>query len=126
MPIDRNIPCRVMVVEDEWLIASEIEDVLLSMQCEVVGPVARLAEALKLASDEALDAAILDVTINGGQVFPVAEKLLERGIPFLLSSGYGDWALPENMRDRPRLTKPFAIADLRKQLQILLDAVKGA
>jgi len=115
-----------MVVEDEWLIASEIEDVLLSMQCEVVGPVARLAEALKLASDEALDAAILDVTINGGQVFPVAEKLLERGIPFLLSSGYGDWALPENMRDRPRLTKPFAIADLRKQLQILLDAVKGA
>ena len=119
MPISQSAPFRILVVEDELLIAMEIEDVLQANLCEVVGPTARLTEALQLATDEALDAAILDVTISGGKVFPVADKLLQRGIPFLLSSGYGDWALPENLRDRPRLTKPFAIAELEEQVRLL-------
>lgn len=112
MPTDRKAAFRILVVEDELLIAMSIEDVLEKMQCEVVGPTAKLATALQLASDEDLDAAILDVTISGGKVFPVAEKLLERRIPFVLASGYGDWALPESLRDRPRLTKPFTDAEL--------------
>jgi two-component SAPR family response regulator len=119
MPIDQNAPFRILVVEDEMLIAMEIEDVLESMRCEVVGPTAKLAVALQLASDEALDAAILDVTISGGKVFAVAEKLLERQIPFVLASGYGDWALPENMRDRPRLTKPFTVSELEDRVSLL-------
>jgi hypothetical protein len=52
--------------------------------------------------------AILDVTIRGGKVHPVAELLLARGIPFVFASGYGDWALPEALRDQPRLMKPFS------------------
>jgi DNA-binding response OmpR family regulator len=119
MPTDQDAPFRILVVEDELLIAMEIEDVLENMRCEVVGPTARLAVALQLASEEALDAAILDVTISGGKVFPVAEILLERQIPFLLASGYGDWALPENLRDRPRLTKPFTIEELEEHLRLL-------
>ena len=111
--------CRVLVVEDEMLIAIEIEDVLAEMGCEIVGPVGRLDEALALAGTEKLDAAILDVTIRGGNVFPVADILTARGVPFLLASGYGDWALPETMRDRARLTKPFSTADLEEQVMAL-------
>ena len=107
------------MVEDELLIAMEIEDVLKEMRCEVVGPTASLAVALQLASEEALDAAILDVTISGGKIFPVAQKLIERQIAFLLASGYSDWALPENLRDRPRLIKPFTIEELQEHVRRL-------
>ena len=85
----------------------------------MVGPVARLDAALQLASDEALDAAVLDVTIRGGHIQPVAEQLLARGIPFVLASGYGDWSLPENLRDQPRLTKPFSHQELEQQVRQL-------
>ena len=107
MTLDPLAGQRILIVEDETLIAMEIESVLTTLGCEIVGPVAKLETALRMAREEALDAAILDVNIRGGRVFPVAEILLERGVPFLLASGYGDWALPETLRGQPRLTKPF-------------------
>ena len=110
---------RILVVEDETLIALMIEGILQELGCVVVGPVAKLGAALRLATEEALDAAILDVAIRGGQVFPVAEQLLARGIPFVLASGYGDWSLPGNLRDQPRLTKPFARHELEQQVELL-------
>ena len=116
---DNLAGCRVLVVEDETLIAILIEEALQELGCVVVGPVARLDAALRLASSEALDAAVLDVTIRGGHIQPVAEQLLARGIPFVLASGYGDWSLPENLRDQPRLTKPFAQRQLEEQLRKL-------
>ena len=111
--------CRILVVEDETLIAVVIEEILQELGCVVVGPVARLDAALQLARDEVLDAAVLDVTIRGGHVQPVAEQLLARGIPFVLASGYGDWSLPENLRDQPRLTKPFTQVDLEQHVNVL-------
>lgn len=110
---------RILVVEDETLIAVMIEETLLDMGCEVVGPTGRLDKALQLANDPNLDAAILDVTIRGGKVYPVAEQLIELGIPFVLASGYGDWALPEILRDRPRLMKPFSLSALAEQIRLL-------
>lgn len=100
-------------------IAMDIEATLEALGCVVVGPIAKLSEALTCVAEEELDAAILDVTIRGGQVYPVADKLLERGIPFVLASGYADWALPENHRDRPRLTKPFTATELEHQVRHL-------
>jgi two-component SAPR family response regulator len=102
----------VLVVEDEMLIALDIEAALLDLGCEVKGPIAGLKEALSIATTEALDAAILDITIRDELVYPVAEKLLERNIPFVLASGYGQWALPEPMRVHPRLIKPFTTKEL--------------
>lgn len=67
---------RILVVEDEMLIAVLIEEMLQGLGCHVVGPVSRLDAALRLAHEEPLDAAILDVRIRGGQVYPVAEELL--------------------------------------------------
>jgi two-component SAPR family response regulator len=111
--------CRVMVVEDEALIAFEIESVLEALGCEVVGPVSALETALHLARESMLDAAILDVTVRGGKIYSVAEHLIARDIPFVLASGYGDWALPDMLQCRPRLTKPFTASGLEEQLASL-------
>lgn len=110
---------RILVVEDEMLIALMIEETLQGLGCVVVGPVGKLDAAQRLAGAEALDAAVLDVTIRGGHVYPVAERLLARGIPFVLASGYGEWALPEHLRGRPRLTKPFTPRELGEQARAL-------
>ena len=103
---------RVLVVEDNMLIALYIEDVLQDLGCVVVGPVGKLDAAMRMANDEALEAAILDVNIRGGHVYPVAERLRARGIPFALASGYGDWAILQEFRNQPRLTKPFTTHEL--------------
>ena len=110
---------RILVVEDDMLIAIHIEDVLRGLGCVVVGPVGKLDAAMRIADDEALDAAILDVNIRGGHIFPVAERLRTRGVPFALVSGYGDWALPEAFRNQPRLTKPFTEHELEAQVRLL-------
>jgi DNA-binding response OmpR family regulator len=107
---------RVLVVEDDMLIALEIEQTLQGLGCVVVGPVGKLDAALRMADSAALDAAILDVNIRGGHVFPVADRLRARGVPFALASGYGDWALPPAFRNQPRLTKPFTAHELEAQV----------
>jgi DNA-binding response OmpR family regulator len=111
--------CRFLVVEDETLIAVLIEDTLVGMGCQVVGSSGKLDTALQLAKDKEFDTAILDITIRGGKVYPIAELLVARGIPFAFASGYGEWALPEVFRDRPRLVKPFTLRALREQIRAL-------
>ncbi|GEO43001.1 response regulator [Skermanella aerolata] len=111
--------CRILVVEDELLIAVMIEEALQDLGCVVVGPAAKLDDALRLAREETLDGAVLDVTIRGGRVYPVTECLRARGIPFVLASGYGDWALPEDLQDHARLTKPFTADELEKHISLL-------
>ena len=111
--------CRVLVVEDDMMIAVIVEEVLQNLGCVVVGPVGKLDAALRLADEEVLDAAILDITIRGGETFPVAERLQARGVPFALASGYGDWALPDAYRNQPRLTKPFTVQDLETRVRAL-------
>jgi two-component SAPR family response regulator len=118
--------CRILVVEDEAMIALAIEDTLEELGCEVVGSTGKLETALRLAKEESLDAAILDVSIRDQKVYPVAEQLLARGIPFVLASGYCDWALPNNLRDQPRLTKPFTTEELTKQITSLCQRTSGA
>lgn len=110
---------RILVVEDDMMIAVLIEEVLQDLGCIVVGPVSKLDQALQLANNEVFDAAILDVTIRGGKVFPVAESLQSRGIPFVFASGYGDWALPTSLQGQTRLTKPFTIEELQGKLRSL-------
>lgn len=112
---------RVLVIEDEMTIALLIEETLLELGAEVVGPASRLDAALRLATEEAIDAAILDVNIRGGNSYPVADILAERGIPFVFCSGYGDWAIEERHRDRPRLTKPYSSKNLEDRVLQLLS-----
>ena len=126
-PADRSLADRrILVVEDDLAIAVLIEEVLQDIGCIVVGPVGKLDAALRLASEEDLDAAVLDITIRGGKVFPVVQRLQARGVPFALASGYGDWALPEALRNHPRLVKPFTTGDLVAQVQLLCAARNGS
>jgi DNA-binding response OmpR family regulator len=78
---DRLPGYRILVVEDETLLAVTIEEILQDLGCEVVGPIGRLDAALRSATHDRLDVAVLDISIRGGLVFPVAKQLLARGTP---------------------------------------------
>ncbi len=107
---------RILVVEDEMLVAMNIEDMLLDLGHEVAGLAGRLAPALALAGEAELDLAMLDVNLAGEQSFPVADILIGRGIPFLFATGYGIKGIPDAYRDRPVLQKPFRAQDLGEAL----------
>ena len=106
----------MLLVEPQVIVAMEVEDMLRAAGCEVIGPVGTLQAAITLAHEEVLDAAVLDVDLDGEKVYPAAEALHTRGIPFILATGYGESTLPEKWRDQPRLSKPFR----REQLEQLL------
>lgn len=105
---------RILVVEDEALTAMVLETCLRSMGCEVIGPAANVNGALKLADETALDGALLDVNLGGQPVYPVADRLAFRGVPFVFLTGYGAQAVPPAYGDRRVLQKPFSDRDLMR------------
>jgi DNA-binding response OmpR family regulator len=107
---------RVLVVEDEMLIALLVEDMLADADCIVIGPFARVSDAFAAAKTEAIDLALLDVNVAGEKVFPVAHALDERGIPFLFLTGYGQSALPQDRPDWEAVVKPFFPEKLAERL----------
>ena len=110
---------RILIVEDEMLVAMNIEDMLLELGHEVAGIASRLEPALALARDGAFDVAMLDVNLAGERSFAVADLLIERGIPFLFATGYGLGGIDEKYRDRVVLQKPFRAADLGVAVEAL-------
>jgi CheY-like chemotaxis protein len=112
---------RILVVEDSPVVADASTEVLEDLGCMVVGPAANMATALQLAEQEAIDAAIVDINIRGDKAFGVLRILERRGIPFLLTSGYAAWTLPDEWADRPRLAKPYSDNMLRQSLAELLE-----
>jgi CheY-like chemotaxis protein len=108
---------RVLVVEDESLVAMLLETILEDMECIPVGPASNIDDGEVLARDTVdLDAALLDVNVAGRQVFPVAEVLKARGVPFVFSTGYGEGGLPEEWRGQPTIQKPFTESAIRDAL----------
>lgn len=107
---------RVLVVEDESLVAMLLEAILEDMGCTPVGPAATVDDGMALVESETLDAALLDVNVAGHQVFPVAEALRARGVPFVFSTGYGEGGLPDEWRGQATLQKPFTESAVRDAL----------
>ena len=107
---------RVFVVEDEFLIRMLLEDMLDELGYVVAGVAGRLDEAAEIARSGAFDLAILDVNLDGEDVFPVADILAGRGVPFVFVTGYGGRGLPQPYGSRPTLQKPFQIDDLGRTL----------
>jgi CheY-like chemotaxis protein len=98
---------RILIVEDDPLIAMLEEDLLLQLGCEVIGPAATLAEALALAAASSPQGALLDVNLQGEVVFPVADLLAGAGVPFVFVTGYGQRGLPPAHAGRLTIQKPF-------------------
>lgn len=113
---------KVFIVEDEMMVAMLIEDMLADLGCEAVGPARRIEEALSMAEGCLIDAAVLDVNLNGHETYPVADVLRRRGIPFIFATGYGAGGLDERFLDAPILQKPFQERDLARLLAQALEA----
>ena len=111
---------RILVVEDEYLIRMLLEDMLADLGYEIVGAVGTIAAASELAAQAEFDIAILDVNVDGKEVYPVAAILAGRGLPFVFVSGYGEGSLAEPFRNRPSLQKPFQADQLKTTLEGLL------
>ena len=107
---------RVLVVEDEMMVSMLIEDMLSDLGCTVVGPAARLDEAMELARASDIDCAVLDVNLAGQPIYPLADLLRELGRPFAFATGYGDAGVREVDRGTPVLQKPFREGDLARVL----------
>ncbi|MEA2775357.1 MAG: hypothetical protein QOF90_763 [Acetobacteraceae bacterium] len=103
---------RVLIVEDEGIVAMVVEDYLEDLGCTVVAIAARLEEGEDAARHKAIDVAILDVNLAGKVSYPIAAILRARGIPFLFATGYGTAGLPPELRGVPVLAKPFRRDDL--------------
>lgn len=115
-------PPRLLVVEDEYLIRMLLEDMLDDLGYRVAAAVGTLAEAREAAASGDFQAAILDVNVDGEQIFPVADILVNRGLPFVFVTGYGEGSLPDGYRGRPALQKPFQAERLKATLEGLLPA----
>jgi CheY-like chemotaxis protein len=107
---------RILVVEDSPVVAPFTADLLGELGCEVVGPAPNLAAARELIENGEFDAALMDVHIRGERVFPLLELLQARATPFVLTSGYADWQMPDKWRDAVRLQKPYTLDQVGEAL----------
>jgi CheY-like chemotaxis protein len=110
---------RVLIVEDELMIRMLLQDMLTDLGCKLAGEAGRIDEALTLAKQTEFDVAILDVNLNGQPISPVVDILIERGLPFVFATGYGQRGVPEAYRQTPTLQKQF-------QAEALAQAIKAA
>ena len=112
---------RIFIVEDEYLIRMLLEDMLADLGYAVSDAVGTVAEASEIATKGEFDIAILDVNVGGQEIYPVADILAKRGLPFVFVSGYGEAALAERHRGRPALQKPFQAEQIKTTLASLFS-----
>lgn len=113
---------RILVVEDEAVVAFDIKAILTQAGAEVIGPAATLADALRLSDHDGLCGAILDVRLGEDAAWPVAEYLAEKGIPFLFHTSYADMAIEQSAwAGKKILHKPATSRDVVKALQHLVN-----
>lgn len=107
---------RILLVEDEVMVAWALEDMLAALGCAVVGPAARVDQALALIDTIEVDAAVLDINLNGEESYPVADALASRGVPFVFSTGYHKSEVRDAYRALPMLQKPYERFRLGREL----------
>ena len=117
---------RVLLVEDDGLVAMLVEDMLDELGFACAGNPGSVAEGLAAVAAGGFDAAILDINLGGERVFPVSDALIAAGLPFVFSSGYGAADIPEAYRRWPIAAKPFRLDDLETALTAALALTAGA
>ncbi len=126
-PRDALAGLRILVVEDEMLIAMLIEQMLQELRCEVIGPVSSVEDAIGTVRACPIDGVLLDMNLNGESSSPAADEFLERKLPFLLVTGYdANDGEPPAFHTVPRVRKPFDIVDLTDgMLEVFADRSKA-
>jgi CheY-like chemotaxis protein len=122
------IGARLLIVEDETLVAIMVEDMLADFGCVVVDVAGSVSRGLALVADStlALDGAILDVNLGGEKVYPVADALAARGVPFMFATGYGIGGIAESYSHVPALAKPYDPRVLERMLSSALGPAPKA
>ena len=113
---------RILIVEDSPVVGPFTADLLEELACVTVGPAPNMAIGRQLIESEKIDAALVDMHIRGERVFPLCEELAAKNVPFVLTSGYADWNMPEKWQDRPRLQKPYTLGEVEEALKAVLGA----
>jgi CheY-like chemotaxis protein len=112
---------RVLVVENEYLIAMDIEACLIDAGAEIVGPFVSAAEALANLDGGVIDAALLDIGLDADDSYPVADEMRRRGAPFIFMSGYGPNQLKPEYAGSPFISKPFESARLAEKVAAIIS-----
>lgn len=116
----------IMLVEDEALVAMDVENALIDAKANVIGPISDIDASVAIARDAHIDAAILDINLNGRDVFPAADLLQARGVPFIFQTGHGqEQDLQDRYPDVPVCQKPMDIQLLLRVLSALLEDRHG-
>lgn len=116
---------RLLIVEDETMVAMLLEEMLLDLGCQVVGPARTVDMALATIESEKFDGAIVDVNLRGTRADPIAAALKDRGVPFVFATGYGQAGIDERFMDVPVIQKPFEITTLEAILAGVMAAAGG-
>jgi CheY-like chemotaxis protein len=114
---------KVLVVEDEMMIAMLIEDMLDEFGCKLVGPATSVPRALDLIGKEQVEIAVLDLNLDGQDTYAIADALQQKNVPFIFATGYGSTGLRQEYGNRPVLQKPFQAKDLENALA---EALSGS
>jgi CheY-like chemotaxis protein len=117
---------KVLVVEDDALVAWDVEAALLDAGCLVVGPANGIARATELMEEQKLDLVVLDLNLGKTSSVPFADRLQQRGIPFIFLTGHSREFLPERHRDRPLVSKPFHPSLLIRAVQQAIQHSRAA
>ena len=120
-----SVAHRILVVEDEPMIAMMVENFLVDLGWSVVGVAGTLDQALATARDADIDAALLDVNLHGMESFVVGDVLGERNVPFVFATGYGAQAVPDRFRSVPKLAKPYPPYELARALDEAMIVARG-
>jgi DNA-binding response OmpR family regulator len=109
---------RILVVEDEYLLAADLAEAFEARGAVVIGPVATVDEAMLAVATNWIDRAVLDVNLDGEMSFEIADRLERAGIPYVLATAYRAEQLPERFRGKPRLEKPYGLAALAGMMAV--------
>ena len=99
--------CRVLVVEDDYLIAHELAHHLMDQGAEVIGPLGTFDDALAQVRHDGFDIAVLDINLHGEQAFPIADELRRQGVPFVWATAYAPGDIPDRFAGVPVWEKPY-------------------
>jgi DNA-binding NtrC family response regulator len=108
--------CRVLIVEDEYFLATDLEQSLRLEGAEIVGPIYELSQALTQIKEDGFDAAVIDINLRGQSAFPIADQLTVKRIPFVFATGYSQEVIPDRFREVKRFEKPYDTLAIAKHV----------